>query len=317
MEKLYCQYGRNCFRRNDEHLRNYRHEHLDKILNETTPENIRIYTFPNDLMTMRDVIIDQIKVMRNLNAETLQSQNRTDSSTNVQQMSKDADVENVMDIKPNIRAIQNENAVASTSSNVAACSFVVKSVKKEKIRDNVMVKQEPIESFRPMTVKLERPQEGGFPSNHRSVADKLAAANPYNYFLTAIESSPQTKSEPLTITFPELLDGSLGDLERSIQINCLVQPDWLIDQYALAGQLQKPMLILTGNFTEPLGDTMYPHIKSHIIQMNWGTHHTKMMLFAYTDGSMRVIVSTANLYEADWRNHTQGTYLNNSISKHN
>lgn len=34
-----------------------------------------------------------------------------------------------------------------------------------------------------------------------------------------------------------------------------------------------------------------------------------MMLLAYKDGSMRVVVSTANLYEDDWHNRTQGIWI--------
>lgn len=31
-----------------------------------------------------------------------------------------------------------------------------------------------------------------------------------------------------------------------------------------------------------------------------------MMLLCYEDGSLRVVVSTANLYQDDWDNRTQG-----------
>lgn len=34
-----------------------------------------------------------------------------------------------------------------------------------------------------------------------------------------------------------------------------------------------------------------------------------MMLLGYTDGSMRCIVSTANLVEDDWHNRTQGLWI--------
>lgn len=33
------------------------------------------------------------------------------------------------------------------------------------------------------------------------------------------------------------------------------------------------------------------------------------MLLAYKDGSMRVVVSTANLYVDDWENRTQGLWI--------
>lgn len=37
------------------------------------------------------------------------------------------------------------------------------------------------------------------------------------------------------------------------------------------------------------------------------------MLFAYTDGSMRVVISTANLYEDDWDNRTQGLWISDKL----
>lgn len=33
------------------------------------------------------------------------------------------------------------------------------------------------------------------------------------------------------------------------------------------------------------------------------------MIIAYTDGSMRLVISTANLYEDDWENRTQGLWM--------
>lgn len=41
----------------------------------------------------------------------------------------------------------------------------------------------------------------------------------------------------------------------------------------------------------------------------FATSHSKVMLLAYEDGSMRVVVSTANLYEDDWHNRTQGIWI--------
>lgn len=34
-----------------------------------------------------------------------------------------------------------------------------------------------------------------------------------------------------------------------------------------------------------------------------------MMLLGYKDGSMRIVVSTANLYFDDWENRTQGLWI--------
>lgn len=38
-----------------------------------------------------------------------------------------------------------------------------------------------------------------------------------------------------------------------------------------------------------------------------------MMLFAYKDSSMRIVVSTANLYEDDWHNRVQGLWISDRL----
>lgn len=153
-----------------------------------------------------------------------------------------------------------------------------------------------------------------------TMAQKLVAARPYNYFLARVQSSPQTHNEPLSITFQEIFDPSLGDLESSVQINFVVQPDWLFNHYLAVGHLDKPLLILYGmQNIQPVLETwsqngLWPHLTSHFVQMPlFATHHTKMMLLGYKDGSMRVVVSTANLYEPDWRDRAQGLWLSEKL----
>lgn len=68
-----------------------------------------------------------------------------------------------------------------------------------------------------------------------NMEQKLDAAKPYNYFLTTITSSPSTHNEPLSITFQDILDPSLGELECSVQINFMVEMNWLLRQYDSAG----------------------------------------------------------------------------------
>lgn len=41
--------------------------------------------------------------------------------------------------------------------------------------------------------------------------------------------------------------------------------------------------------------------------------HTKMMLFGYKDGGMRVVISTANCIFSDWFNVTQGVWISPSL----
>lgn len=45
----------------------------------------------------------------------------------------------------------------------------------------------------------------------------------------------------------------------------------------------------------------------------FASSHTKMMLFGYKDGGMRVVISTANLFQADWYNRTQGLWISPTL----
>nr|CAD7588252.1 unnamed protein product [Timema genevievae] len=115
-------------------------------------------------------------------------------------------------------------------------------------------------------------------SNYGTMASKLKAAAPYHLFLTTIKGAEPTHSEPLSVTFSELLDPTLGDLLSSLQINFMVDLGWLMANYYIHG-------------------------------------HRKMSLFRYSDESIRVIVSTANLVESDWENRTQGLWISPACPK--
>jgi hypothetical protein len=69
----------------------------------------------------------------------------------------------------------------------------------------------------------------------KGFAFRLAKAGPYNFFLTAVRDSPSTHNEPLSIRFHELLDPTLGDLDSSLQINFMVELDWLLEMYKVYG----------------------------------------------------------------------------------
>ncbi|XP_063986125.1 probable tyrosyl-DNA phosphodiesterase [Diachasmimorpha longicaudata] len=136
---------------------------------------------------------------------------------------------------------------------------------------------------------------------------KYALSSPYFVFLPAVQASPETWTQPYSITFPEILDTSLGDIEESLHINFMVDVGWLCLQYLFACQPSK-MLILLGQRcdTVPLPES----IKVVKIEppSKYGTHHSKISVLRYTNG-VRIIVSTANLYEDDWQNRTQALWI--------
>jgi len=136
-------------------------------------------------------------------------------------------------------------------------------------------------------------------------AVKYALSAPYYLFFTRIEKSEETYNQQLSITFPEILDISLGEIVDSLHLNCRVDFKWLYLQYLLAGQSTNMMIFYTNGKEEELCS----NIKMIYVDMpnEYGCHHSKMMILQYKDGGIRVIVSTANLCNDDWQNRTQGS----------
>jgi tyrosyl-DNA phosphodiesterase-1 len=149
------------------------------------------------------------------------------------------------------------------------------------------------------------------------MAEKLRKASPYNFFLTTITANPDTHNEPLSITFQDLLDDSLGELESSVQFAFKVEFDWLYSNYCFAGKGDLPLLILYGyeNPTLESISSIKPNITAIEVPINttYGIHHSKIMLFGYRDQSMRIVISTANPQDEDWHNRVQGHWISDRL----
>ncbi|XP_037921101.1 probable tyrosyl-DNA phosphodiesterase isoform X2 [Hermetia illucens] len=146
------------------------------------------------------------------------------------------------------------------------------------------------------------------------IAKKLEEAAPYNFFLTTITDSKPTHNEPLSITLQEILDESLGELESSVQMSFIVDIRWLLKHYSLAGWSDTPLLLLHGDGDPQLQTISQKEPQVTAVEVRAiSLHHTKMMLLGYKDGSMRVVVSTANLYWEDWHNRTQGLWISRTL----
>lgn len=137
-------------------------------------------------------------------------------------------------------------------------------------------------------------------------AMKYALSAPYHVFFSRVEKSKATYEQERSITLPEILDTSLGEIVCSLQINFMVDVGWLCLQYLLAGQ-RTDMTILFGERVDE--EKLGIHITMVPVQMptKFGCHHTKVMILKYKDDGIRVVVSTANLYSDDWENRTQGS----------
>lgn len=147
-------------------------------------------------------------------------------------------------------------------------------------------------------------------------AVKYALSAPYHLFFTRVEKSKETYSQQISVTFPEILDRSLGEIVNSLHLNFMVDAGWLCLQYLLAGQ-RTDMTILYGDRVDQ--ESLGCNITMIHVDMPsaFGCHHTKIMILQYKDDGIRVVVSTANLYSDDWENRTQGfVKLNLNFSQH-
>lgn len=168
--------------------------------------------------------------------------------------------------------------------------------------------------YRPMVPPTRRPEAFlKVVAPKGKMAEKHAKSAPYYLFYTTITSARETHNQPLSITFQEILDISLGELRSSLQINFMVEAGWLLAQYYFAGYSAKRLTILYGEECDDLVEMSVkkPNVDAHYVEMQtpFGKHHTKMMILCYEDGSLRVVVSTANLYYDDWENRTQGLWM--------
>lgn len=307
-----CQYGAKCYRKNPHHFMEYAHTHLDKIL-ELNGSNTDQYDIPSEMDGDRAIIAEQLKILHSLfpidppakkvATETNCVSHRTSSSQAAATAGSSS------------QACSASNGGASTSRETK--TTVIESAIKPSTSEQKPIKWIDASPIPPFPANIGEYIKVVLPRG--KMAEKLARAAPYNYFLTAITSSKPTHTEPLSVTFQEILDPSLGEIESSVQINFMVDIGWLLGHYHFAGCMQKPLLVLYGEQTPELQTISQkkPQVTAiHVRMANpFSTHHTKMMLLTYKDKSMRVVISTANLYEDDWHNRTQGLWISPRLAE--
>ncbi|XP_045457203.1 probable tyrosyl-DNA phosphodiesterase [Melitaea cinxia] len=332
--KKECTYGEKCYRLNPAHFREFSHPHLESILdNYKGPGD---YDIPEKYSLQKNMFVDQLNIIVEKNlyepkskinegVTNLKTTNQSESSKNndnstsqthtkTSQIDSDKSLKETkteklhLNMKINTRAEENvsqdrskhDNTSSSSSSKTDNCVL-----KGEKVRDS---------DYRPIVPPKKRAEDFLKVVLPRgNMAAKHAASAPYHVFYTTITDAPHTHHQPYSITFQEILDSSLGELKCSLQINFMVEISWLLAQYYFAGYSAKKLTILYGDDCSDMKDInkKKPNVDAHYVNMAtpFGKHHTKMMILCYEDGSMRVVVSTANLYIDDWENRTQGLWF--------
>ncbi|XP_060644689.1 probable tyrosyl-DNA phosphodiesterase [Drosophila nasuta] len=280
-----CPYTDKCYRKNPIHFKEYKHAHLDAIYAKGCAAGSAEYDIPSKYSN--ELINQQLKLLEKLFPKAAKETAAPEKPA-----------------KPSV-------ALVAPSSAPPACSKPVPkelptaSTSRADDNSNLAKKQKlserNIRDYIPVVVEKGR------------MAAKLERAAPYNMFLTAITDSKPTHQEPLSITLQEILDESLGEIESSVQINFMIDIGWLLGHYYFAGILDKPLLVLYGDESPELLSIgkFKPQVTAIRVKMPtpFATSHTKLMLLGYANGGMRVVISTANLYEDDWHNRTQGLWI--------
>ncbi|XP_066587696.1 probable tyrosyl-DNA phosphodiesterase [Prorops nasuta] len=200
----------------------------------------------------------------------------------------------------------NSSNNASSNSNFDPSPNLSKSLLGEftnakSMKDRKELRKKAIFQMRSHGMKFSVIEPGGF-------ALKFALSAPYHFFLTTVEKSKETYEQKNSVALHEILDESLGEIEKSLHINFMIDVGYLCSQYLLAAQ-KIDLLILYGTRidTEKLPESI------SMIPINmptsYGVHHSKIMVLKYTNGGIRIVVSTANLYSDDWENRTQGLWM--------
>ncbi|KAG5672258.1 hypothetical protein PVAND_002399 [Polypedilum vanderplanki] len=318
-QKAPCRYGKLCFRLNPVHFDEYSHAHLDEILSKGCDENGE-YSIPDDIIAGREKIAEQLKVLSE--QKKLETKNppakvqkcNDDEKLKVDQSlpstsSNTSITQSNLQKKQDMKDFFKERAEKFKTKDPKEMQAPESTKKAQQINEKKTMSDETLEKLMEQYVPVRLPRG--------RMAEKLRKAAPYNMFLTTVTSSPQTHHEPLSITFQELLDPSLGDLESSVQFNFVVDIGWLLAHYTFAKLRHLPLTIFYGSDEEGIADInkKIPNVTSIKVNVTtpFGLHHTKMMLFFYQDKSMRVVVSTANLYDDDWNNRVQGLWISDRL----
>lgn len=282
-----CQFGLKCYRKNPNHFVEFDHSHLNEIVLRWHDEK----TLPPDLdvelkRTAPSIVLEQLKIVRKLRCTAA---------------SKDES------LKPSL-ASQNATNDCKPQQSRTSANDVSTGHSSKMSEDSSKGKEGSGNNSSAMAKMMQEATK-----HHGDVQAKLDASAPYFFFLTAIADSSATHKEPLTITFTELLDPGLGELQSSLQINFMVELGWLLAQYFYTGNRFKPLTLLYGVEDDDLkeGKKLPSNVTAVKVKppTAFGHHHTKMSVLAYKDNSIRVIVSTANLVASDWENRTQGLWV--------
>ena len=101
-------------------------------------------------------------------------------------------------------------------------------------------------------------KEGPSVRSSHPILAKFEAAQPYNLFLTKVKDVPSTHKDQRSIFLTDLLHACHGSLKSTVQINFLVDFEWLKMSYEATGNQNIPLLILHGEDSSELRPSNLP-----------------------------------------------------------
>ena len=105
---------------------------------------------------------------------------------------------------------------------------------------------------------------------------KLELAQPFNMFFTKVQDIPSTHKDKHSLFLTDLLHSCHGELKSTLQINFLVDYQWLKMSYEATGNEQIPLLILYGEENQELHSNTETNVKAirirHGLLNRWTSH---------------------------------------------
>ncbi|XP_050498259.1 probable tyrosyl-DNA phosphodiesterase [Diabrotica virgifera virgifera] len=279
-----CPHSVKCFRKNPHHFKEFDHPHLLKLIDMGSPVEI-----PSDFPQPQQVYLEQIEMLQSLlkTSHLKDIQNLPGSSTSAEK-------------KPEKQEKSNSSTKTSPAKTQKGKNIAPKS--------STVLEEDHVEVVHILDSPILKK------SGHETMMEKIERMAPYSVFFTTIIKAPETKRQENAITFTDLLCPSLGILKNSLQINFMIDIDWLLKQYKERGLSSKPLTILYGDDwpdMEKFIKMFCPNVTSKLVKMKdpYGCHHSKIGIYVYEDNSIRIVVSTANLYYEDWNHYNQGLWV--------
>ncbi|KZS04356.1 putative Tyrosyl-DNA phosphodiesterase [Daphnia magna] len=295
MDMKECTYGSKCYRRNKQHFLGFSHPYIENVasrINNGEIEAVMSLGLTPDLVEQAQVV-----------AELMESGELIPKE---QQMLETSVYNRTRGVKRNASEMTQKKA-----SQEAEVNHLEHKEKQLKIKAP-SADGKTFATFK--ALEENQPQESV--GKELNPQQKVEASAPLHYFLSAVANEPETWNQPLTLRFADLFHPSLGLLQQSMQMNFMVELGWLLAQYCQHKVQRKPLLVIYGVESKELSEagSRVPTINTIRVKPKYpfGSHHTKMSMMSYEDGSLRIVVHTGNLIESDWEDRTQGIWVSPS-----